>query len=428
MKLLKTFAILLAVVTVFGVAMFGLNFYTGPIIEANNAGAEFAPLLAVMPEGAKFDGDALLYSKDNAAASALKNVPASVLSVYKEANGLGYAVRCTAESSYSTAPMEITIGISADGKICGVQVDSYNDSPGFDFRTKDPNYLGSYIGKDSALADVGTVSGSTFSSTAFKNAVSEAMGVLIANDLIKEGVKSDAQILEELVATVAPGYGKLIATSASGNIAKAMKAENEVGFAYIMTEGEASYLAVVNAMGVCKIYNVEGTDVTADHAALVTEAKAHATANQTSFTSAFISKIEKMMTGATDITVLEDLDTFNTVAAAVSFKVEDATYYGFYSRSIGWSSHVMDVYFVLDANGAIAKMDAKQLIFEEEYFNSFGGVNEPDYKNGFVGQTSGTWTDDKAVIATATMTSNAMKQSTKDAFDTFKSIVNGGDQ
>lgn len=88
----------------------------------------------------------------------------------------------------------------------------------------------------------------------------------------------------------------------------------------------------------------------------------------------------------------------------------------------------MDVYFVLDANGAIAKMDAKQLIFEEEYFNSFGGVNEPDYKNGFVGQTSGTWTDDKAVIATATMTSNAMKQSTKDAFDTFKSIVNGGDQ
>lgn len=425
MKLLKTFAILLAVVTVFGVAMFGLNFYTGPIIEANNAGAEFAPLLAVMPEGAKFDGEALIYSKDNAAASSLKNVPASVLSVYKEANGLGYAVRCTAESSYSTAPMEITIGISADGKICGVQVDSYNDTAAFDFRTKDPDYLTSYVGKDSALADVGTVAGSTFSSTAFKTAVSEAMGVLISNDLIKEGVKSDAQILEELIATVAPGYSKLVAANASGNIVKAMKAENEVGFAYIMTEGETSYLAVVNAMGACKIYNVEGTDVTADHTALVTEAKAHATANQTAFGSKLSTKVGKMMSGATDVTALE-LDTFSTVAAAVSFKVEGTTYYGFYSRSVGF--HQMEVFFVIDENGAIAKMDAQEFIFDEEYFSNFGGMNVTEYKNGFVGQTPDSWTGDKAVIATATMTSNAMKQSTADCFAAFKTIDKGGEQ
>ena len=38
MKLLKTFGILVIVVAIFGGAMFGLNFYTGPIIEANNAG------------------------------------------------------------------------------------------------------------------------------------------------------------------------------------------------------------------------------------------------------------------------------------------------------------------------------------------------------------------------------------------------------
>ena len=33
---IKTFALLLAVVLVFGAAMFGLNFVTGPNIEANN--------------------------------------------------------------------------------------------------------------------------------------------------------------------------------------------------------------------------------------------------------------------------------------------------------------------------------------------------------------------------------------------------------
>ena len=423
-KIIKTLVILVLIMAVFGGAMFALNLHTGPIIEANNAGAEFAPLLAVMPEGATFDGEALIYDAANASASSLKNVPASIMTVYKEASGLGYAIRCKAESSYSTAPMEITIGISADGKICGIQIDSYNDTASFDFRTKDPSYLTSYIGKDSALADVGTVAGSTYSSTAFKNAVSEAMGVLIANNMIEEGKKSDDQILTELIATVAPGYTKTEEIAVSGNIKKALKATNDTGFAYIMKDGENSYLAVVNAMGVCKVYDVEGADVTADHEALVTEAKAHAAANQTNYFDALKTKVEKMMAGATEVEAVE-VDTFNTVVSAVSFKVEDATYYGFYSRSIGF--HQMDVFIVIDENGAISKIDAKQFIFEEEYFNSFAGM--PDgYKDGFVGLTGETFNGDAAIIATATMTSNAMKQSTEDAFASFDSIQKGGVQ
>lgn len=424
MKLIKTILISLVICAVFGAAMFGINFYTGPIIEANNAGAELAPLLAVMPDGASFGADALIYDANGTVNTALVNVPESVLSVYKEAKGLGYVIRCTATSNYSTAPMEITIGIDAEGKICGIQIDSYNDTPSFDFREKDPNYLGSYIGKDSALADIGTVSGSTFSSTAFKTAVEGAMGVLIENNLIAAGVKSDAQILEELIPTVAPGFTKLTEAIASGNIQKALKAENDTGFAYIMTEGEATYLAVVNATGVCKVYNVEGADVTADHAALADEAKAVAAAAQAGYTDALITKIGRMMEGATDFAALE-LDTFNTVVSAVSFKVGDANYYGFYSRSIGF--HQMDVYIVIDENGAIAKIDAKQFIFDEEYFGAFGGMNVGEYKGGFVGVTEETWTGDQAIIATATMTSNAMKESTTDAFASFNSIK-GGEQ
>ncbi len=425
MKLLKTLSILLVIIVVFSGAMFALNLYTGPIIESNNAGAEFAPLLSVMPEGSAFDGEALIYSAENAGNSSLKDVPASVLSIYKEANGQGYAIRCTAESSYSTAPMEITIGISADGKICGIQIDSYNDTASFDFRTKDPNYLPSYIGQDSTLADVSIVAGSTFSSTAFKNAVSEAMNVLAANDMIAAGVKSDAQILEELIPTVAPGYTKLAESTTSGNIQKALKAENDTGFAYLITEGEATYLAVVNAMGVCKVYDTEGADVTTAHEAVATEAKTQAAANQTKYDEALATKLGRMMEGATEITAIE-LDTFNTVVAAASFKLGDATYYGFYSRSIGF--HQMDVYMIIDENGAIAGMDAKQFIFDEEYFMAFGGMDVTAYKQGFVGSTAETWSDDTAVIATATMTSNAVKESTKDAFASFNSIKNGGEQ
>ena len=416
MKLLKTFGILLIVIAVFGGAMFALNLYTGPIIEANNAGAANDRLNAVMPDAKGYED-----------ITATLQLPANVTEVYKETSGQGYVLVCTATTDYSSLPMTILVGVGADGKITGTKIDAYGDDSGSNWNTKldQGDYLSIYVGKDSALAGVELMGGVTYSSTAFKTAVADVMSVLTTNNLVQAGVKSDAQILEEMIATKAPGFSKLVEATASGNIEKAFKADNQVGFAYIVKAGDASFLAVVNAMGTCKVYNTEGADVTDAQAAVVTEAKAHATANQTSFATTFEAKIGRMMTGATDFTALQ-LDTFSTVAAALSFKVEGTTYYAFYSRSVGF--HQMDVYYVLDENGAIVKMDAAELIFDEEYFMAFGGMDTAAYKGGFVGKTSESWTDDTAVIATATMTSNAMKQSTKDIFDAFKSMNIGGEQ
>ncbi len=369
-------------------------------------------LNAVLPDAAGFEE----------ITSTLTNLPASVLKVHKETSGLGFAIEIAAVGYNKDAPMDVVLGVDAEGKIVEVKIYGYNDTPSFDITQKDPTYLDSYKGQDSTLADVGIVAGSTISSTGFKTAISEAMAMLAENELIKAGVKSDAQILEEMIPTVATGFTKLVEATASGNIQKAFKAENGTGFAYIITEGDASYLAVVNAMDVCKVYDVDGADVTAAHASVAAEATADASAKQTDYLDDLTAKVEKMMDGATDITAVE-LDTFNTVVSAVKFTVDGAEYYGFYSRSIGF--HQMDVFVVIDANGAIAKLDAKQFIFEEEYFFTFAGM--PDgYRNGFIGITEDTWTGDEAIIATATMTSNAIKQSTTDAFASFDSIKNGG--
>lgn len=411
MKLLKTFVILVVIVAIFGGAMHGLNMYTGPIIEKNNAGAANDKLNAVMPNGTGYED-----------ITATITLPETVTSVYKETSGLGYVLLCTATSNYSAAPMEITLGVSADGKISGVEITAYNDTASFDFRTKDPNYLASYVGQDSALADVGLVAGSTFSSTAFKNSVAAAMEVLITNNMIAAGVKGDDQILMELIPTVAPGFTKLEEAEGTGNIQKILTATNGTGFAYIVKAGDATVLAVVNAMGVCKVYNVEGLDVTAENDGVVTEVTAHAATKPNKYTDDLTTKVGRMMEGAADITPIA-LDTFNTVVSAVSFTVDGATYYAFYSRSIGF--HQMDVYFVIDENGAITKMDAKQFIFDEEYFQTFGGMNATEYKGGFVGLTGDTFTGDEAIIATATMTSNAIKESTKDAFDAFNTLKGG---
>lgn len=424
---LITTAILLVIMVVFGAAAFGLNFITGPIIAAKNAGAANERLDAVMPEGDKAYEDitATLTLPEKLISPANGKRTADIIAVHKETNGLGYVVEVawTSEDSHGNEPNLVLVGISPDGKIIKINNEAYHDTANYNIFNKDPNYASTFAGQDSTLADVGLVAGSTHSSTAFRSAVAHAFEVLVLNDMITAGVKSDAQILEELIPTVAPGFTKLVDATASGNIQKALKAENGTGFAYIMTDGDASYLAVVNAVGVCKVYNVEGADVTADHAALVGEAKA-ASAAQVSYSDELITKVGKIMDGASDITALE-LDTFNTVVAAVSFKVGDATYYGFYSRSIGF--HQMDVYIVIDENGAIAKIDAKQFIFEEEYFMAFGGMNAGEYKDGFVGITGETWNGDAAIIATATMTSNAMKESTTDAFASFNSIK-GGEQ
>jgi Na+-translocating ferredoxin:NAD+ oxidoreductase RnfG subunit len=405
--LLKTVAILLCIVAIFGVAMFGLNFLTGPIIAENNKGAEFAPLLAVMPDAEGFED----------VTATLAGVPESVIAIYKETTGRGYVVRAKASTQYSKEPMELTFGVTADGKICGIQLDVYTDS--IDFRAKDASYINSYLEKDSALAEIGIVAGATYSSTAFKNAVAEGFSALITNQLIAEGVKSDAQILEEMIPTLAPGMLKLEEATVSGNIEKAMKAGNGAGFAYVIKSGEASFLALVNASGVCKVYDVAGAEVTEAQAAIADEAKAHAAAAQKSYLEDLTNKVTRLYETATEVTAIE-LSSFNTVVSAASFKVDGADYYAFYARSYGYNQ--MDVFVILDANGAIAKLDAKAFFFDEEYFHVDDTVNLTDYKNGFVGQTE---PGDNAMIAGATMTSNAVKQATADAFESFKTISGG---
>ena len=347
----------------------------------------------------------------------LKDVPASVVKVHKETSGLGFVIEAQATSQYTgSIPMDILIGVSADGKITNIKLAAHSESLIFG-----EDYPSTYIGKDSALAGVDIYAGSTYSSTAFKTAVEEALGVLISNNLITAGVKSDEQILTEMIPTVAPGYVKTAEVNVSGNITKAFKAGNDAGFAYIVKNGDANLLAVVNAMGVCKVYNTAGEDVTASNEAVVTEATAHASANQKAFQTAADTKFGNMVEGATEFTPIA-LDTFNSVVYAAQFKVEDAIYYGFYSRSFGFDQ--MDVYIVIDENGAIVKMDATQFIFHEEYFGAFAGM-PGGYKDGFVGVTEETF-GEQYIIATATMTSNAVKQSTEDAFSSFNTLKDGG--
>ena len=374
----------------------------------NNIKKEHQLLLAVMPEAKDFE---------EIDVSAL-GLPESITNAYKETSGKGYVFRVTS-TGYKSG-MVVMIGIDAEGKITGTKCIETQDT----FK-KEPELDGSYNGQTLDSFAPNMITGATMTSTGYRDAVNTALQSFV---LASGGTIDPSLTIIDLLPTVAPGYTLPAEVEASGNMKKAYKAANDAGFAYIFSDGENAFLAVVNATGACSVFDAEANDVTAAQSALADEAKAHAAANQKSYTEDLSAKITELIPDAAEITAIE-VPTFGTLVSAVSFKSADAVYYGFYSRSVGFDQ--MDVYVIIDSNGAIVKTDAKEYIFVETDFIEYGGgifkgLNRSEYKAKFEGLTTDSWGNgDAAVIAGATKTTDAVKVSVNDAFAAFNSIKGG---
>lgn len=326
---------------------------------------------------------------------------------------------------YTGEAIELTFAVDAEGKISGIQLDAYPESKDFG-----AEYPGTFIGQDSTLADIQLVAGCTYSSVAFRDAVADGMAALIANSLMAEGVKSNDQLLLELVPTAHTGlvndkgiaqYEELEGDGAS--ILKILKAPNNSGFGYLVQEGDSALLAVTNASGSVKIVNVDGADVTADFAGVADTVKAHTEANISGNVDKDMQRMNMLMADAV-ITQIPVGDVFNSVTSAYKLEKDGAVYYGLVSRSYGYGNEVMGVYYVLDEAGAIVAIHVDELIFHAEYFSDYT-LDPASYKDGFKGMTAGTWSDDVAQISGATMTSDAMRVATKDIFDAFETVKGG---
>ena len=418
----KSVLALVAIVLAAVLLLTGLNFITAPLIAENGSAAAFAPLYAVMPDAAGFDQ---LYDAADPDSSALANVPASVQSIYGETGGMGYVLRLSTSEGYTKQPIEFTLAIDAEGKISGVELTAYPETKDMGKET----YPQTYLGQDSTLANVSLVAGVTYSSTAFKNAVADGFAALIDNGLIGAGVKGDAQLLTELIATVYPGIVSPTGTPqyeeqeiVCSYITKSLKALNDSGFALIMKNGDATYMAVCNAFGSVKIVDVDGNEVSDD--AMAAEAKAYAEANIVSHSDGDLNKVKLLVPDASDVTAISLDGVYNSVTCA--YKAEGVGYV-FVSRSYGYSNEPMVIYYVIDDNGAIVTMTADELILFKEYFTSYQ-LDESSYKAGFTGLTGDSFTGDEALISGATVSSDAIRVATEDAFAAFAAVnENGGE-
>lgn len=421
----KSVLALIAIVLAAVLLLTGLNFITAPLIAENGSAAAFAPLYAVMPDAAGFDQ---LYDAADPGSSALANVPASVQSIYGETGGMGYVLRLSTSEGYTKQPIEFTLAIDAEGKISGVELTAYPETKDMGKET----YPQTYLGQDSTLANVSLVAGVTYSSSAFKNAVADSFAALIDNGLIGAGVKGDEQILVEMLAEVYPGIAsptgtpqyeeQEIADGQYSYIVKSLKALNDSGFALIMKNGDATYMAVCNAFGSVKIVDVDGNEVSDD--AMAAEAKAYAEANIVSHSDGDLNKVKLLVPDASDVTPISLEGVYNSVTCA--YKAEGVGYV-FVSRSYGYSNEPMVIYYVIDDNGAIVTMTADELILFKEYFTSYQ-LDESSYKAGFAGLTGDSFTGDEALISGATVSSDAVRVATEDAFAAFAAVnENGGE-
>ena len=416
--------VLVLIFAVFALVLFGINIFAAPLIEANGSAQQFAPLYSVMPEAKGFE---LIYDANDSAASALVDVPETVQAIYSETSGLGYAIRLSTTQGYTKEPIELTIAIDAEGKISGTELTAYPDTKDFG-----ADYPGSFIGQDSALGDVGLVAGVTYSSSAFKNAVSDGFAALIGNGLVGAGVKSDAQILTELSVQVFTGLANRdgvaqveepeIAEGQFTFIQKIMKALNGSGFAFVAKDGESSYLLIANVSGTVRVYDIEGKDVTETaNAAMVEEASSYAAANTVSTADAELKKLRTMVSEGAELTALSLGDAFNSVTGAYRIADGETTLYGFCARPYAYSNQPIAVYFVLDENGAIVSMASDEIILFGEYFTSYE-LDESQYKEGFAGLTADSFTGEQALISGATASTNAMTVATEDVFAAFQAI------
>ncbi len=147
-------------------AVSGTYQLTKPIIEEALNATSNAARKEVLPQAEKFE-------KVELPQSVLDEY--SVNEVFAANDNIGFAVTVSAKG-YSSTPVTLMVGINADGSVAGISVVEHSETEGIGTKAFAQDNISKYIGK-TAVQDVSTITGATFSSSAVKTAVSNALDV-----------------------------------------------------------------------------------------------------------------------------------------------------------------------------------------------------------------------------------------------------------
>ena len=415
--LMRSALCLLLLLALMAGLVYGANGVAAPIVAENE---RLAAEAAAAAEKALLGDSVMLYDRADPAASTLTVTADTVQSVYRDESKQSYLLRLSTFEGYTKdVPIELTLVVDFEGKIVSLAVESSGET-----KELSEDFLPSFAGQDSTLAGVELVAGVTFSSSAIRNAVNDGFNALSENGLVAAAEKSDEQLLRELLAVVYPGLvnkagvvqGEELA--GAGGVTSGYKAANGSGFAWFVG-GEKELLAVSTTLGGVKLYDAAGEDVTASaDAALLDEIRSLSEANAEDFSAETEKNLAKMLEEGAALTVAEIPGLCSTVVGAYTVETAEGTLYAFAAHPYGYSNEPMELYYVLDESGAITAFRAKELILYSEYFSNYT-LDEPSYKEGFLGLTAESFNGEQALIAGATMSTDAVDTATRDVFEAF---------
>lgn len=169
---IKSVFALTIICAVIGIALAATNVLTAPIIKTNEAEAVQQTLKVVLPEGIEF----------NLLDVANVTLPKTITEVYAETGG-GYVFKL--ETSGYSSGMVILCGVDKNGLVTGATCMSSGETLGYE-----KTYGTALIKRTlNSIDSVDTVASATKTTTAYRNAVKDA---LTATDILNKSVKGGA--------------------------------------------------------------------------------------------------------------------------------------------------------------------------------------------------------------------------------------------
>lgn len=221
---LKNLSVFVGICTVITLLLALTNSFTAPIIEANQNASANQALLEVMPEGTGFE------SVDLGAYT----LPATVSEVYKETSGQGYVVKLIT-AGYGSG-MTLMCGVGVDGIVTGAVCISSNETLGYE-----KTYGTNFTNKDAAGVDaVDTVGGATKTTSAYKNAIKDALNTVVILGGGSVDIRTEEEILADNLAAALPtgegSFERLFLVEVIENVDAVYTAENGTGYVFVYGE------------------------------------------------------------------------------------------------------------------------------------------------------------------------------------------------
>ena len=388
MSMLKVFAMPPLVLTVIAAVVTGAlvatESVTTPIIEQQAAAAADAARAVVLP------------SADSFTQVTVDEMPEGGVDIYEANNGTGYVV--TAQAKGYGGMLKVMVGIDSNGLISGTEVLENNETQGLGSKVSEHAFMDQYIGKDSTLEGIETISGTTISSNAFSKAVQNAYQVYgVAAGVEVAGTQRDP-ITDEVKAELFPNVTSFQKYAVEG---EAYKAGDE---GYIVVTSNAGFAGdVTTAIGFDLNGAITGvvfteTSETQDYGEQYTRA---------SWKDAQVGKTSAdeldLISGATvtyDALKLNFTEAFEMLPTLADASLE-------YEGTAEGYNGTMTVAVGIDSTGAITSV---RLVDSADDFAS--KVSDEAFTSQFVGKTS---TDGISTISGATVSSTAFIEAVNNA-------------